>query len=65
MIKITEKAILELGAKYGLTNEIVGFNDFEQLLILFSTKLYVEGFNDGYKTAKDHAALENCVCWEV
>jgi hypothetical protein len=65
MIKIKPEYILELGAKYGLTNEIVGFNDFEQLLILFSTKLYVEGFNDGYKSAKDHTMLENCTCWEV
>jgi hypothetical protein len=65
MIKIKPEYILELGAKYGLTNEIVGFNDFEQLLILFSTKLYVEGFNDGYKTAKDHALLTTCDCWEV
>jgi hypothetical protein len=65
MIKITTEDILELGAKYGLTNEIIGFKDFEQLLILFSTKLYVNGFNDGYKSAKDHMLLATCNCWEV
>jgi len=65
MIKIKPEYILELGAKYGLTNEIVGFNDFEQLLILFSTKLYVEGFNDGHQSAIDHMLLSTCDCWEV
>ena len=65
MIKVTTEEILELGAKYGLTNDIVGFDDFEQLLILFSTKLYVNGFNEGYRSAKDHTLLETCTCWEV
>jgi hypothetical protein len=65
LIQIKEEDILKLGAKYGLTNDIVGFSDFEQLLILFSTKLYVNGFNEGYRSAKDHMLLATVDCWEV
>jgi hypothetical protein len=44
---------------------MLGYVDFEKLLILFSTKLYVKGFNDGYKAAKEQAFLVNCDCWET